>query len=134
MIAWKSAEQAICRLLGMIHIFLAAAVIIGGNQRFPAPNYDAMLHLTHGHAWPYGIIWLIGGLTMLLNTTMWRIIGCTFIVFVSSLWAGLFAIAAYQTPTAAFTPIAAYSGYALLNATMAWLMGIRVWGRRNGRH
>lgn len=132
-VAWFSVERSVCRLLGVIHLLLAAAVIVGGSKRFPAPNYDAMLRLTDGQAWPYGIFWAAGGLIMMAQSTIWRIVGCALIVFISSLWAGLFAIAAYQTPTAAYTPIAAYGGYALINATMAWLMAMRWWERRNGR-
>lgn len=130
-INWYRMERSVCRILGMIHLGLAAAVIVGGNDRFPAPNYNAMLAITNGRAWPYGVVWMIGGLLMLVNSTIWRIVGCGFIVFISCLWAGLFAIAAHQNPHAAYTPIAAYGGYGLLNAVMMWTMLIRWWERRN---
>lgn len=129
-ILWLSVEKSACRVLGFIHLSLAIAVLAGGAKRFPAPSYTSMLNLTHGHAWPYGVLWLIGGLTMLLNKTLWRVIGCSFIVVVSCLWASLFAIAAWEIPTAAITPVVAYGGYAFINATMASLMIMRLWRRR----
>lgn len=130
-VPWYSVEQSVCRLLAVIHVSLAVAVIIGGSRRFPAPNYDSMLSLTNGRAWPYGVVWLIGGLIMMADSTAWRIVGCGLIVFISCLWAALFSIAAYQIPTAALTPIAAYGGYALINATMGWLMWMHRRRRRS---
>lgn len=68
---------------------------------------------------------------MFTSRTKARILGTGVVVIVSSLWAGLFAVAAYNSPEAAYTPIAAYGGYALLNATMFWTMMMRTWNSRN---
>lgn len=130
-VAWNHVEKTVCRLLGFIHISLAIATIVGGARRFPAPNYTQILDLTNGQVWPYGFMWLVGGLMMMVHSTGWRLAGTAFVVAVSSLWATLFAIAAYEVPNAAYTPVAAYGGYGLLNAVMFWVMFERWWRRRN---
>lgn len=122
MLTWSQLERGCCTLLGIIHCVLGLAVLIGGDDRFPPPNYTPLLNLTNGAVWPYGALWLAGGLTMIVVPGGWRLIGIAVVVFISNLWAGLFFYATLQNPTASYTPTAAYGGYGLLNAALFAVM------------
>lgn len=119
---WAEVDRLMARILGFIHIALGVAVLLGGPERFPPPNYGPLLSFSDGEVWPYGIIWIFGGLLMMFCRNVWgRLVGMFIIVVLANLWAALFGLAAYQDPTASFTPTVAYGGYALMNATLFWL-------------
>lgn len=111
-------ERVVCILLGIVHLLLGIATFAGGKQRFPEPGYTALLSLTDGQVWPYGFMWALGGIIMLVAHRGFRLVGIGIIIGISNLWAALFAVSAFQSPSAPFTPIAAYGGYGLLNAVL----------------
>lgn len=103
--------------MGTIHFLLGFVTWVGGEARFPAPAYTPLLDLA-GVAWPYGLLWMIGGTIMIVFKSDYRLVGIAIAVAVSNLWAALFALAAYNVSTAPLTPIVAYGGYGLLNALL----------------
>lgn len=118
----EEVERIIARMLGYIHVALGIAVQAGGPERFPSPNYDVLLRVSDGYVWPYGLAWIAGGVLMVFPFRVQvRCAGMVLIVILANIWAALFGIAAYEDPTASFTPTAAYGGYALLNAVLLWL-------------
>lgn len=119
---WSVVEKLVCFLLGTIHISLGVATAIGGPDRFPPPGYGPLLDLTNGYTWPYGVLWAAGGTIMILAHGLWRLIGIGTVILISNLWAAMFMIAAFESPTAPFTPIAAYGGYGLVNGVLFALM------------
>lgn len=121
-LTWDELGRGVCLLLGFIHVMLGVATIAGGPERFPAPSYTAMLDFAGARVWPYGILWIVGGILMFLRTRPVRMIGVGIVVIISNLWASLFAVAAFQDPDAAYTPVAAYGGYGLINAVLFALM------------
>lgn len=124
MLTWNQVERVASVLLGIIHCSLALAVFAGGQQRFPPPNYAPLLTFSGGRVWPYGLLWLTGGLLMILCCGRCRLWGIFISFLISNTWAALFLVAVLNNPSASFTPTAAYGGYGLLNAvlfTMIWM-------------
>lgn len=115
-------DRLMARLLGFVHVMIGGAVLHGGTARFPPPSYEALLAFTGGDVRPYGLGWILGGILMIVGKSFAvRVTGMAIIIILSNVWAVLFAVSAYHHPTAAFTPTAAYGGYALLNATLLFL-------------
>ena len=123
LIALDQAEVLICRVLGIIHIALGAAVFVGGAIRFPPPTYTPLLGLLDNQVWPYGVLWSSAGLFMLLSRSRWKqMVGLFISILITNLWAALFAVAAYQFPTAGLTASVAYGGYGLLSGVLLGFM------------
>lgn len=115
-------ERGCCTLLAIFPALLSLAVFIGGTQRMPLPNYEALLNFSGGESWPYGVAWLSCAVMMILGNEKVRIGGLALVVLVSNLWAGLFLKSALDSPTAALTPTSAYAGYGVLVAAMLSLI------------
>lgn len=122
MITWGQLESGCCILLGIVHTMLGVAVLVGGETRFPPPNYTPLLEVANGKVWPYGAVWVAGGLAMIFARGGWRLLGIVIVVVISNLWAGLFFYATLKSPFASYTPTAAYGGYGLLNAALFAVM------------
>lgn len=122
MLTWRQLERGACTLLGFIHCTLGLAVLSGGGQRFPPPNYTPLVEAANGSIWVYGLVWLVGGALMLTPSIPARLIGVGINTLLSNVWAALFAVAAFRDLTASYTPTAAYGGYGLLNAVLFALM------------
>jgi hypothetical protein len=124
---WLEVDRVLSIVLGVIHLGLGLAVLLGGPERFPSPNYDILLKVTEDRVWPYGVVWIIGGLLMVIPChTYCRMVGMCIIIFIANVWAAFFGVAAYEDPTASFTPTVAYEGYAVMNATLLWLTWIHM--------
>lgn len=137
-VTWVSLEDTVCRVLGVIHIALGAAVLIGGRERFPAPTYTTLLDASGGDVWPYGTLWAVAGLFMLFAHRRWvQMTGLFISILITNLWAALFGVAAYKFPTAGLTPAVAYGGYGLLSGVLLGFMIVtsaRRWREERGGH
>lgn len=132
MVRLSTLERLLARVLGAIHIALGVAVLAGGPDRFPPPNYEVLLRVTDGVVWPYGSVWILGGSLMFFCKSLWgRAAGVFVVIVLANVWAALFGIAAHENPTASYTPSVAYGGYALLNSVLLGLMYLRA---KQGRH
>ena len=119
---WLEVDRILSITLGCIHMGLGLAVFLGGPERFPSPNYDVLLDVADGRVWPYGVVWIIGGLLMVVPCHIYcRMLGMAIIITIANIWAALFGVAAYEDSSASFTPAVAYEGYAIMNATLLWL-------------
>lgn len=121
-LTWDQLGRGACAVLGVIHVCLGLSVLMGGVERFPPPSYIPLINFSDGITWPYGAWWLIGGLLMFVPRRSIRMLGTVMSTLVSCLWMGLFLTAAIVYDSAALTPVAAYGGYALLNAILSALM------------
>lgn len=132
---WERVERLLARLLGTIHVTLGIAVLVGGSERFPPPNYEVLLRMTDGVVWPHGSMWILGGSLMVGCKSSWgRATGTLIVIFLSNVWAVLFGVAAYESPNASFTPTVAYGGYALLNSVLLGFTYLLHSRKRQGRH
>lgn len=121
-LTWNQLSRGVCAVLGVVHVSLGLSVLLGGVPRFPPPSYSPLLELFNGSIWPYGTWWLVGGLLMFFPRRVIRMLGTVMSTLVSCVWMGLFFVAAITYDNAAFTPVAAYGGYALFNAILSALM------------
>lgn len=119
---WGQIERVLTIYLGAINAGFAACVFIGGAIRFPPPTYQPLLGMTHGHVWPYGVLFTLSAMGLLSRRYWTRIAGCVFGVLAHSTFSGLFLVAVLTFPDAAATAWWAYLAFATQSAACGGLM------------
>lgn len=122
--SWAQLERWLTAYLGVINLGFALCVLIGGAIRFPPPTYRPLLDATHGHVWPYGVLFAVSTAGLLARTTWAHMIGAVLGIAAHSLFGGLFLVAVIRFPDAAATAWWAYLVFASQSAMCAGLVWV----------
>lgn len=122
-------SQWITSIMMLVHGFLGAAVIIGGQQRFVKPTYQPLIDMVHGETWIWGVVIIISSVFMGVPFRWPIIFGLWLGMSWMIMWMTLFAVSTVSYENAAATPMVAYGGFALINAA---LLTARVMDKNEG--
>jgi hypothetical protein len=108
----------ITSIMGMVHLGLGLAIIIGGKQRFIRPSYQPLIDMVNGETWLWGVAIIVSAMLM-VTPFRWPIIAGLWLgMFWMIMWMSLFAYSTVMYENAASTPMVAYGGFALINAAL----------------
>lgn len=108
--------------LGIIHLTIGVSILAASIDRFVSASFRPLLDFTDGVMWPYGLAYVLCGGVMTLGDGLLQRLGLMIGVLVNNVFAALFLVATIQYHDAAPTGIAAYGGYAALDAAVLALL------------
>lgn len=111
-------SQWITSIMMVVHVCLGLAIILGGPQRFVKPTYQPLIDMVHGNTWIWGAAIITSACLMTVPFRWPIIIGLWLGMSWMAMWMGLFAVSAVSYEEAAATPMVAYGGFALINASL----------------
>ena len=110
--------QWVTGIMIAVHWGLGIAIIVGGPQRFSIPSYRPLIDAVSGATWVWGVIILFSAMLMMTPFKWFNVVGLFIGVFWMNMWFALFAIALFNYPTSAATPVVAYAGFAMIDAAL----------------
>jgi hypothetical protein len=122
---WRDIERAASVQLGVVHIGLGVAILVGGPGRFTAPTYEAMLRMADGKVWPYALMFFISGSLLTYHSTAVNFIGHVLGVVLMDTFAALYAVAMIHDPHASATAWWAYFSFGGIHGFNLSLMYVR---------
>lgn len=111
-------SQWVSTIMIAVHWGLGLAVLVGGRERFQVPTYQPLLDITGGHVWVWGVSIIIAGALMIVPSRAVNMVGLWIGMVWMIMWTSLFAVSVSTYQQSAATPVVAYAGFALLNASL----------------
>lgn len=126
---WRDIERMAAVQLAIIHAGLGCSIIAGGSERFSRPSYDALLDMTGGRAWPYGLMFIGVAVMLAVPHPAVSFAGHWAGVVALNVFSGLFFLSMVQYPAASATAWWIYFSFGTIHGFNLALMMVR---RRRG--
>ena len=125
-------SQWVVAIMVMVHFGLGGAILVGGVERFQLPTYQPLIDISGGRVWLWGAAIILSGAMMAARDRWISIAGLWLGMTWMVMWASLFAVSVTSHAESAATPVVAYAGFAMINASLLTARALELRRPRQG--